>query len=357
MEMLNIQHLSFIYPNREVPALSDINLTVKQGEFIVVCGASGSGKTTLLRQLKPALVPHGMKTGEVFCNGTPLDELSPREATAKIGFVQQCPENQIVTDKVWHELAFGLESLGVGSEIIRLRTAEMASFFGIQQWFHQATAALSGGQKQLLNLASAMAMQPQLLILDEPTSQLDPIAAAEFLAAVAKINRELGTTVILTEHRLEEVFALCSRVLVMDAGQILCDGSPQEVGYALRETTHEMRHALPTPMRVWASAPVKSARLAPCPVSVKEGREWLGQLTINKEQLTIEQTLIRGMPVIKLSEVWFRYEKDAPDVVKGLNFCAYASEITAILGGNGAGKTTALSLMLGLHKPQRGKVA
>jgi len=353
MDALTLQNFCFAYPNREKYALRGIDLTVRQGEFVVICGASGSGKTTLLRQLKPALAPHGMKSGEILFHGTPLDQLSASDAAAKLGFVQQSAENQIVTDKVWHELAFGLESLGYDTQTIRLRTAEMASFFGIQEWFHKNVAELSGGQKQLLSLASVMAMQPEVLILDEPTGQLDPIAASEFLAAVGKVNRELGVTVLLTEHRLEEAFALCGRAVVLDDGQILCDGTPREAGHALRETGHGLFRALPAPMRIWSAVPNEQ----PCPVSVRDGREWLDQCTIHNSQCTMEDTPAqRENPVIEIKEAWFRYEKELPDVIKGLDFAAYPGEITAILGGNGAGKTTALLLMLGLLKPQRGKV-
>jgi energy-coupling factor transporter ATP-binding protein EcfA2 len=200
MEAYQIRALSFTYPLREKPALKKINLTVKQGEFITVCGKSGSGKSTLLRHLKTVLTPHGKTEGEIFFQGRPLAESDRRTQAASIGFVLQNPDNQIVTDKVWHELAFGLESLGMDNKTIRLRVAEMASFFGIQTWFRKNVAELSGGQKQLLNLASIMAMQPSVLVLDEPTGQLDPIAAADFLGTVKKINRELGTTIVMTEH-------------------------------------------------------------------------------------------------------------------------------------------------------------
>ena len=352
MESTRLEQFSFTYPGRQTPALCEVNLTLRQGEFVVLCGPSGCGKTTLLRQLKPSMAPHGLKSGAVFFEGKPLEALSARDAAANIGFVQQSPENQVVTDKVWHELAFGLESLGLDTQSIRLRTAEMASFFGIQDWFHKNVNELSGGQKQLLSLASVMAMQPSLLILDEPTSQLDPIAASEFLAAVGKINRELGVTVLLTEHRLEEALPLCNRAIVMDEGHILCDGTAQEVGESLRCAGHGMFLAMPAPMRIWADV----ANDLPCPITVRDGREWLSQLTIDNEQCTIEDPPRKSSPAVELDHVWFRYEKDAPDVLRGLNFKAYAGEITAILGGNGTGKTTALSLMAGILKAQRGKV-
>ena len=171
--------------------MNHINLTIEKGQYVTVCGRSGSGKTTLLKHLKSVLTPYGNKEGEILFEGEPLSRADLRTQSSKIGYVMQNPDNQIVTDKVWHELAFGLESLGMDQKTIRLRVAEMASYFGIQGWFHKNVSELSGGQKQLLNLASIMAMQPSVLILDEPTSQLDPIAASDFLNTVRKINQEL----------------------------------------------------------------------------------------------------------------------------------------------------------------------
>ena len=198
MALIQLRDLTFTYPGGTDPALDHVTLDVHEGEFLALCGPSGCGKTTLLRQLKPALAPHGARTGDILFRGRPLEGLSPREQAACIGFVLQSPEEQIVTDKVWHELAFGLESLGLTQDAIRSRVAEMAAFFGMEDWFHRDTSSLSGGQKQLLNLAAVMAMDPQVLLLDEPTSQLDPIAASDFLAVLGKINRELGTAVVLT---------------------------------------------------------------------------------------------------------------------------------------------------------------
>ena len=355
MESYTIQNLTFTYPGREKPALSDMNLSLAAGQFVALVGASGCGKTTLLRRLKPALAPHGVVEGEILFEGTPAAALDARTQSAKIGFVMQSPENQIVTDKVWHELAFGLESLGYDTPSIRLRVAEMASFFGIQDWFHKPVTALSGGQKQLLSLASIMAMQPSVLILDEPTSQLDPIAASEFLAVIGKINRELGVTVIMTEHRLEEVFPLADRVIVMDSGRVIADGTPTEIGMALKGMAHGMFHAMPVPMRVYAGVDND----LPCPVTVRDGREWLSHFEVQNPDWRQEQIVggTNQKPAVELDEVWFRYEKDMPDVVKGLSLKAYAGETLAILGGNGTGKTTTLSLIGGLNRPYRGKVS
>lgn len=344
--MLDIRHFSFTYPEQNNPSLKHVNLTVQPGNFIVICGTSGSGKTTLLRQLKPVMAPHGTTSGELLYHGKPLHDLNAHCAAADIGFVQQCPENQVVTDSVWHELAFGLESLGHPTELIRLRVAEMATFFGIEPWFHRRTSELSGGQKQLLNLASVMAMQPQLLLLDEPTSQLDPIAAAEFLSTVAKLNRELGITVILTEHRLEDAFAHATRAVVMENGCIICDDQPREVGRQLCQLNHPMQLAMPTPMRVFGDC-----------LTVAEARKRLASTcAMHNTPCEFDSPSAPGSALLTLKDVWFRYEKSAPDVLRGMSFTAHAGEITAILGGNGAGKSTALALMLGLHKPQQGKV-
>ncbi|HNZ41589.1 MAG TPA: ATP-binding cassette domain-containing protein, partial [Clostridia bacterium] len=355
MASVKLQGIYKKYPGGVV-AVSDFNLKIKDKEFIILVGPSGCGKTTLLRQLKTVLAPHGSLSGDIIFEGKPLSEVDIRTQSSKIGFVMQSPDNQIVTDKVWHELAFGLESLGFNTPAIRLKVAEMASFFGIETWFYKNVTELSGGQKQLLNLAAIMAMQPSVLILDEPTSQLDPIAATEFISAVEKINRELGVTVIITEHRLEEVFAISDRVLVMDEGRIICDGTPNEVGEQLKDLHHGMFLAMPVPMRVYAGVENNLA----CPVTVREGRTWLDTFAKNKQlrDIPAEDSVKEqeGIPVIEFDEVWFKYEKDAPDVLKGLSMKIYQGEFYAILGGNGTGKTTALSLISGINKPYRGTV-
>ena len=354
MELFTIRDLTFSYPEQHQPALRSLSLTVEQGEFLVLCGPSGCGKSTLLRQLKTVLAPHGRRTGELLLEGRPLDSLSQREQAERIGFVQQSPENQLVTDKVWHELAFGLESLGYDTPTIRRRVAEMASFFGIQNWFHKNVAELSGGQKQLLNLAAVMALQPSVLILDEPTSQLDPIAASDFLATLSRINRELGTTVILTEHRLEEAFGFASRVAVLEKGALLCTGTPAEVGAALKSAGSAMFLAMPAAMRIWSA--VDSG--APCPVSVRDGRRWLLDYAAAHPLKALPE---EGPPpeteaLISARELWFKYDQDRPDVVKGLSLEVRRGQLLALLGSNGTGKTTSLKLLAGLKKPWRGEL-
>ena len=354
MEAFNIKDLSFAYPNGKC-AISGIDLLIEKGEFVCLCGPSGCGKTTLLKLLKPALSPEGEVDGEIDFYGEPVKNLTEREQASRIGYVLQDVENQIVTDKVWHELAFGLESLGVKNDEIRKRVAEMAAFFGIGDWFHKKTTELSGGQKQLLNLASVMVMQPDVLILDEPTSQLDPIAAEEFLKTLDKINKEFGTTVILSEHRLEEVFSIADRVVVMDAGCVVCQGAPRAVTKKLKEKNHTMYLSLPTPARVYASL----EHGEDFPLTVREGRSWLENYSEKHQpdaRLIPEDKERNVSPYIELKNVWFRYEKNSPDVLKGMSLSVGKGEIFSVLGGNGSGKTTMLSLISGLNTPYRGSV-
>lgn len=431
MEIYRIKDMSFSFPGQAKRALAHIDLSIADGQFITVAGRSGCGKSTLLRHLKTVLTPHGVRTGELLYKGKPLAEADQRTQASEIGFVLQNPDNQLVTDKVWHELAFGLESLGLDQQTMRLRAAEMASFFGIQGWFHREVAELSGGQKQLLNLASIMAMHPSVLVLDEPTSQLDPIAASEFLETVHKINRELGTTVIMSEHRLEEALLLSDRFIVLDEGAVLADDTPRAAGEALRALGHPMFAAMPAPMRIYAAAaasmPAKDTSVnGRSPLTIKEGRQWLDRIFGTPDDadvipgasdapgavstpgasgasgasdsrgaigavgasgspstsaprgtagarsasgtagatsaLSVSAAKPPGPPaqdlpaVVRFKDVWFKYEKNGPDIVKGLSFEVLKGQFYCIVGGNGTGKSTALSLLGGMRKPYRGKV-
>lgn len=374
MNCIEVKNFSFQYPKENHAALYQVSMEVEEGSFVVLCGKSGCGKSTLLRQFKSVLASHGEKKGEILYGGQNLEDVDLRTQSAEIGYVLQNPDNQIVTDKVWHELAFGLESLGYDTPTIRLRVAEMASYFGIHSWFLKNVSELSGGQKQLLNLASVMAMHPKLLILDEPTSQLDPIAASDFLETVRKINRDIGTTVILTEHRLEDVIPWADKVYVMDKGRMIADGTPNEIGEQLRTMGHDMFLSMPAPMQIYAGTN-SSFR---CPLTVSQGRRWLSEeletkgIKIkkerNQEETAKKKNSIFGklsglkkepekeIPEIRIKDVWFRYERDLPDVVKGLSLDIKKGEIFAVVGGNGTGKSTAMSLIARIRFPYRGKI-
>ena len=367
MAQIEIHNLSFSYAAaRGKLSLDDVSLSVERGEYLVLCGRSGCGKTTLLRQLKTVLRPNGRTEGEVLLDDVPLEQVSERDQASKIGYVMQDPDDQIVTDKVWHELAFGLESLGTDQKTMRGRVSEMACYFGIADWFHKDVATLSGGQKQLLNLASIMAMQPEVLILDEPTSQLDPIAASDFLNTVRKINTELGTTVIITEHRLEDIFPYADRAVVMDGGRIIADGRPKDVGRLLHQQKNEMFAAMPTPVRVYYAASGAAAEegstieAGDCPLTVRDGRKWLSEVLpgpLVKTGFAAEKfgDEVKD-PALSLKELWARYEKDSPDILRGVSAEVPRGSLYAVVGGNGAGKSTMLKAICGTLRPYRGKI-
>lgn len=349
MEILSIKDLTFSYPNKENFALQNVNLSINSGDFVVVCGQSGSGKTTLLRMLKKEIAPYGEKQGTVFYKGEDVEKLDDKISAQKIGFVFQKPDQQIVTDKVWHELAFGLESLGYDSDYIRLRVGEMANYFGITSLFRKKTTELSGGQKQLMNLASVMAMSPDVIILDEPTSQLDPITANDFITTLKKINDELGLTVIIIEHRLQEVFPIADKVAVMENGKVICYDTPRNVCEKL--SNHPMSQGFPSAVRIWQ----KSDSKGECPLTVKEGRNFIN-LNFSERKLPLRNTIPNTEDIITLKDVFFRYEKGGNDILSGTNLSIKKGEHFCILGGNGSGKTTTLKILAGLLKPYRGKV-
>lgn len=383
MAMIEVKNLSFTYPAAEKAALRDVSFSIARAEFCVLCGKSGCGKSTLLRQLKKNLIPYGEISGSAQYHGEEIAELPDRINASEIGFVQQNPDNQLVTDKVWHELAFGLESLGLDNQSIRRRVAEMASFFDIQTWFRKNVSELSGGQKQLLNLASVMAMQPKVLILDEPTSQLDPIAAGEFLKVVYRINRELGTTVIISEHRLEELFPMADKVLVMDEGKLIACDTPWKIGNFLAGDTSSQRHpmfyGLPAVMKLYAHC--RSAGLPVClrdgkeiaPLTIRDGRLWLEQLfgepelqPVNKaeerqrsrieKRAQKEESKQSADQIISVKDVCFRYSRESGDVLRDLSFTVRPGEFFCLLGGNGVGKSTTLKVLSGMVQPQSGSV-
>lgn len=369
MALFALEHLSFGYPDATAPALDDLNLEVERGEYLCVCGKSGCGKTTLLRQLKSVLAPFGQRSGTILLDDVSLDEVPPETQARRIGFVMQDPDAQIVTDKVWHELAFGLESIGCPSPVLRLRVAEMASYFGISDWFDRDVSELSGGQKQLLNLAGVMAMQPDVLVCDEPTSQLDPIATASFLDTLRRLNRELGVTVIISEHCLEDVFAQADRALVLDEGRMAAYGTPREVAARLYATGDDMTRALPSPVRVFygvqgmpggATAGTGDGA-PPCPLTVREGRTWLVERVLAKPPGRVNipddtDDMDARKPVVELRDLWFRYERQAPDVLRGLDLRVPQAALFALVGGNGSGKSTLLRCLCGVQRPYRGKM-
>lgn len=353
MEAVLFENVSFSYAGSDRIILDGVNLSVGESEFALLIGESGCGKSTLLRQIKKSITPYGKMSGRVLVFGEDAQEMEDRKSVSTIGYVHQDPDAGIVTDKVWHELAFGLESLGLSNSTIKRRVGEMASFFGIQNWFRKSTDSLSGGQKQLLNLASVMVMQPKLLVLDEPTAQLDPIAAGDFIRTLYRINREFGTAILISEHRLEELFPIADKVIVMGENKILSMESPRETAKKIGSTdrSNPLFLGLPTAARIYAMADKKEGDI---PLSVREGRLWLAG---KKEfRYVREKREISKDSVLELKDVWFRYQRNLSDVLNGLDFKLPKRAFCTLLGGNGAGKSTLLKIIGGGIKPYRGKL-
>lgn len=357
MALLEIEKLNFTYNsmiNTKKRALDNINLSISKGDFVVLCGATGSGKSTLLKMIKKELRPIGKVEGKILLDGVDVLTLDNRTSASKVGFVMQNPDTQIVTDKVWHELAFGLENLGEEKEVIRRKVAEISGFFGISSWYHKDTSILSGGEKQLLNLASIMVMQPDVLLLDEPTSQLDPISATSFLNSIKKINSDLGLTVILVEHNLEDIYSFANKIVVMDEGKILYCDTPEKVSESLLNANNKrMIYGLPSPVRIYNALGINCH----CPLTINEGKNFIVRNYYNDiNEINIEKNIENKEVAIEVKDAYFRYEKDSANILNGLNLKVYKGEICCIVGANGAGKSTLLKIINGNCKLQSGKI-
>jgi energy-coupling factor transporter ATP-binding protein EcfA2 len=427
--IIQIRDLTFAYAAGDEPVLSDINIDISSGEFVIIMGSSGSGKTTLLKMLKRNMIPAGRYSGRVYIYGKEADKLTDRENAAGIGYVSQDPDNQIVTDKVWHELAFGLENLGMDNVTIRKKVAEMSEYFGITGWYDKEVSKLSGGQKQILNLASVMVMQPGILLLDEPTANLDPLAAIRFLDVVKRINQELGVTVVMVEHNLEHIYADADRIIAIDKGRVAANSSPKKAAADIIAAGSFLIEGLPVASRLYSGYNKKNGNSVvsynnvnidsnnkdnhilsdEIPLTVKEGRRWYvnykkvygkditkdkdkinnfaGKSIINDKVIkkdVLEEDNITGNKnkkrigfikknnlenkssrkntdnientVCQLKNVSYSYNKKLSYIIDGVDVSFKEGQITAILGGNGAGKSTMLKLIAGIIEPVRGKI-
>lgn len=347
MPDLAFEHVSFTYPGESAPALRDVTLAVESGEFLLLCGPSGSGKSTLLRCAKKETAPAGDQAGRIALRQFSREEAPP----LVVGLVAQDPDNQLVMDTVWHELAFGLENQGLPPAVIRRRMAEIAAFFGIDGWMHRPVSTLSGGQRQILNLASVVAMQPAILLLDEPTAQLDPIAAKTFLQMLGRVHGELGITVVLSEHRLEDALPMADRAILLRDGQVVVDAPARSFASALYAQQDSFVSALPAVVR----AAYRLGERMDFPLSVREGRSWLSRNTVSLPTSTPTLTPSADA-LLQSEEVWYRYDRREPFVLRDLSLTLQRGEIHAVLGGNGSGKSTLLHLLCGVFSPTRGKI-
>lgn len=349
MAFIELNHVTFTYPNSSEPAIPDLSLKIEKGQFVVLFGPSGSGKSTLLKLLKKEIKPHGSFSGEILYQGKPVEEMNG--LSSQIGFVFQDPENQVVADDVLHEMVFGLENIGLATNEMRNRVAEMVNFFGAESLLDRKTHELSGGKKQQINLASVLLMQPDVLLLDEPTAQLDPVSAREFLDMLKRLNEEFGMTIIIAEHRLEEVFTLADRILMMDHGQVKMEGEPKSVLNKLWDSPYK-RFVPSIPSLFFSLNGIGSV-----PLTVKEGRNWTEQkaLLIHPTHQKKASKLVKD-ELIKVNNIFYRYDRKTDDILKELNFSLRKKEFYALLGGNGSGKSTFLKVLSGLLKPEQGKV-
>lgn len=351
MGIFEIKNLTFTYPSSPFPRLDNINIDINKGEFVLLIGNSGSGKTTLLNHLKTAMTPEGERAGEVLYNGSLLGEIPAGKQSSEIGYVMQNPQRQTVTDKVISEMAFGLQNIATDPGKMRRSIAETSNYFGIDNIMDREISSLSGGQRQLLNLAAVAAMRPKVLIFDEPTANLDPVAANRFLQAVQRLNREAGITIIITEQRTRQIFAMADRVIVMDTGRIIRDTAPENlVGLG-----DNFARFLPTPRQVASRCGCGT----PLPLTVKQGRQWLEEYikadNINPTCFPVVDENYSS-PAIQVKDVYFRYTKDGKDILKSADFWVPEGVIFRIIGGNGGGKSTLLKVMSGALSPYSGKV-
>lgn len=355
MAFLEAKNISFTYPDEHQQVLKNVSFTIEQGEFVVLCGPSGSGKSTLLRLIKREIAPHGIKEGEFFLDQESIAEASAEQMAKKIGMVFQDPENQIVMDKVLEELIFGMENMGASTEEMRKRVAEIVNFFGLEGLLDRKTYELSGGQKQLVNLAAVLLMEPKVLLLDEPTSQLDPVAAREFIGMLQTMNEEFGITVIIAEHRLEELFGIADRAMVMDQGEVMYFDTPRRVIQKLGSVTeHPIYDYLPSPARLFLEK--GSSRDSDLiPLSVKEGKKWLSGRKVEAIH-SMKEEASPQTPLLQVNKLDFQYSKDTSKILNDLSLTVYEGEWLTIVGANGTGKSTLLKVMAGLEKPQRGSI-
>ncbi len=336
---LVIENLSFYYPEGDTPSLSEITLSIPKGSFVGISGKSGSGKSTLLRLLKPELSPKGIRSGQIRYQNKLL--VSSIETVKKIGFVGQHPDEQIVTDTVEHELAFGLESLGLSRAEMVSRIAEIATYFGFTDRLATPTTELSGGQKQLLNLSSVMVMYPEILLLDEPTAQLDPMARSMWLASIQRLHRDFGITILLVEHTFDSILPLCDQLVVLDKGKIFSQGKPRAVLGKL-QANRDILSLLPP------SVQLSSLLGEPPALTISEGK-LLIERSRNRSYFTPKKSLHSQQreQAILVKGLYFSYTRERA-LLQDLSFAIGVGEIVCLFGGNGSGKSSLLSCLAGM---------
>ncbi len=356
--MIKLQNLTFTYAGSLEPVLKEINLTITDGEFVLLSGSSGSGKSSLVRCLN-GLIPHfygGRIRGTVEVEGWVTINYPLAKLATKVGLVFQDPENQLVTTDVEREIAFGLENLGLPRPEISKRLEEALDTVGIASLRYRSLSELSGGEKQKVAISSVLALKPQILVLDEPTSELDPQGAEDVLGIISRLNDELGLTVILVEHRLDRVIHLVDRLIVLEQGKIVADGHPAKIILSQYEELDKIGFGFP-PLIFLRQKLIKAGhQVNDLPLTVKQARTVLETFfrTVKAPPPRLDKKP-SGIPVIEVEKLWFAYQKE-PMVLKGIDLRLYQGEFIAVMGRNASGKTTLVKHFNGLLKPGKGKV-
>ena len=351
MEILSFKNLNFRYSLSPKESLKNVTFSVDKGSFNVLCGPTGSGKSTILRLIKKEIAPKGELTGDISLFGTSQQELEKERSVFGIGYVTQDPDDQFISLDVMHELSFALENRCLPASVIQKRVSEISSFFGIEHLYSKKISEISGGEKQLVNLAAAMVVRPEIMLLDEPCSQLDPIAASSFIQTLRKIKDELGTTIIIAEHRLEELFPIADNIIYTENGSVMASGSPRDIASKLAKT--DFFESLPCASKIFFSLGGSGI----CPMTVNEGSMFLEDYTKKSSLAPAAKRAGTDQKDISVSlkNIYFRYSRDLPDVLLDLSLNIKKGCIHCILGGNGTGKTTLLNIISGISKPYSGK--
>lgn len=368
--ILEIKNLSFHYDEYDGKTglstigndgIEDVTFSIPEGSFVTLCGSTGSGKSTLLKLIKRDVITSGKRTGNIYFDDEDIDQLSAEDISSKIGLLFQNPEDQIVTDKVWHEIAFGLENLGMSQADMETRLAEALAFFRLENISGSDTASLSGGQKQLVSLASILAMYPRLLLLDEPTSMLDPEAAEHYIATLKKLQTSLGLTVIIAEHNLDNILPISDMLMVMDKGQLICCDTTKEALTKLAGTeSGSLTADLPLPTRYGMHIRAKSI-----PLDINSGRILIKEHALNtpKHHPTTTTaadavtTADAAQPAaLTIKNMSFRYAGSGKDVINDFSASFNKGCVYALLGCNASGKSTLLNILAGNLKPQLGRL-